>query len=743
MEQTGEKVFVHLNRSDLLCGEVLWFNFFCVNAATHQPSRISQVGYVELLDRQGKPVVQTSLFLNDGLATGSLYLPASLPTDSYTLRAYTAWMRNQGPEWFHHTRVTVTNTLKSVLPQPVAIAKAGMRVVFYPEGGNLVQGLTSRIAFHAADPGGRGILVHGAILTGTDTVARFESGRHGLGAVSFTPQPGKIYRALALDKSGRNLVVELPDIAPSGYALHVKDTLNGLVQVRINGNRGPEELQMVIHTRHIQQHTERIILNAGPKVLLFDAGKLPSGISHITLFDRDGRPVAERLILRKPDNTKLTLKTTQSVYPLRARAQATFTAPQPGYYSISIFRTDSAVAENQLAATLLLTSDLRGEIEAPEFYFSGHPEAAPLADLLMMTHGWRRFRWNEAAASPAVKYLPELKGHLLSGRLLDTAETPVAGKAAFLASPGKMIRLYVARSDSFGRFTFDLRRHALGNRLVVQPDFRTDSLLHVEMESPFHAASVPFYLPPVRHAARNAEGLLARSIAVQAADIFREQETYFSYRPQPRDTVPFYGKPDERYRLDDYTRFPAMEEVLREYVKGVWVRLRNGQFRLRVLDQAHSEVFRENPLILLDGVPYPDVNRLMEVDPLRINEIAVVTRPFYLGPLKCPGILSLSSYTGDMGGVRPDPRSVVLDYESLERQREFASPAYNTAQARASRLPDTRYQLWFGTIRTNRPGSQEINFTTSDVEGRFTGTVEGITLDGKPYSGTLEFSVRR
>src|SRR5437763_8659080 len=125
----------------------------------------------------------------------------------------------------------------------------------------------------------------------------------------------------------------------------------------------------------------------------------------------------------------------------------------------------------------------------------------------------------------------------------------------------------------------------------------------------------------------------------------------------------FYGDPDKEYDRDDYTRFHSLEEVIREYVVRVHVRKERSDYLLEVDNIPYQDRFHEPPLVLLDGVPIFDVNKLMKIDPLMIKKIQVVGRKYYYGHLVNSGILSLSTYEGNLSGLDLDPGTLVVDYE--------------------------------------------------------------------------------
>ena len=743
----GEKLFAHLSRTDLITGELLWFSVFVADRQSHRPLDMSKVAYAELIGPGGATVLQSRVFLNGGAGYGSFYLPASLQSGEYLFRAYTAWMKNTDPAFWFNQPVTILNTLRPADNFPMPPVVQAPAVSFFPEGGHLVAGLESRLAFHATDRFGNGVAVKGWVLEGKDTVVRFASIKHGLGSFQFRPVAGSSYKAQVKDAIGRVTAVPLPAIRPEGIVLTVRDTTAGRLSIGLQGKLPGGSVSIVIHTRQQINYSGKVWLGSGRGGVVVDDSVFPPGITQITVFSGSGQPVAERLVFRKPADGVVNVTTNQRRYNVRSRAQLNFPASsEAARYAVSVFRADSIAPASDIVSYLLLTSDLKGKVEAPEFYLSDDPLSKPLADLLMLTHGWRRFDWNAvlAGSKPAISFLPEINGHLIQGTLLDSMEQAVPGKTVFMSSPSRIIRLFTSQSDALGKVRFDISARDLGNKVIIQPDLVRDSLLHIRMDDPFSVLTSPWKPRPVSTWGSMVSGLVERNVAMQVQDVFHEDETYFNYPAGVLDSIPFYGKATESYDLDDYVRFPEMEEIMREFVKGVWVRKKRDRFRLVVTDGLRNVSFTENPLTLLDGVPVPDINRLFTVDPVRIDKIEVLSRKYFLGPLKCSGIVSLSSYAGDLAGMQPDPRSVMIDYAALEKQRQFHSPQYVTVQSRESRIPDRRHLVLFNPeVRVAKGEKAVVEFFTSDVEGRFQVVVEGLSETGQPVHGVTVFTVSR
>jgi hypothetical protein len=179
-----------------------------------------------------------------------------------------------------------------------------------------------------------------------------------------------------------------------------------------------------------------------------------------------------------------------------------------------------------------------------------------------------------------------------------------------------------------------------------------------------------------------------------------------------------------------------MEEVLREYVPGVMVRKRKDGFHFIVLDIVNGGVLNDDPMMLVDGVPLFDADQIINIDPRLIRKLEVVKRNYYNGPIKLNGVVSYTSYQGDLGATLVGPEAVSINYDGLQLQREFYSPRYETQKQIDSRMPDRRYQLyWNPLLKTGPDGKALIEFYTSDVQGTFALDIQ--TLDTKGNAGYL------
>jgi hypothetical protein len=746
-----EKIYLHTDRDFYVTGETLWFKLYNVDGAFHHPLDISKIAYIEILDNQHISILQSKVSIAQGSGSGSIFIPASLTSANYILRAYTRWMKNFAPEFYFEKTISIVNPfVKPDVIKAVATRKNNVSVAFFPEGGHLVKGLKSKVAFKVSEPDGKGVSCRVSIVSPSgDTLSDVRSDKHGLGNFYFIPESAQGAKAVVHLPGGTKSSYTLPPAQENGYVMTVKDSTEKWIRVEARAswkNSAPSYVYLFVHARHAIVHAEAMSAHAA--IFNIDKAKMKDGISHITLFDGEMKPVCERLFFKKPEKVlDIALETDQKQYGVRRKVKVTINTSaekekHAANLSMAVFKLDSLGAQRNenISTFLLLTSDLQGTIEDAAFYFEGDDRKEAI-DNLMLTHGWRRFRWDDLTKTDSFRLAPEYRGHLITGNVKTLEGKPVTGVITYLSSPDKVVRIYPSVSDSQGRVQFEARQFPGSRRLIVQS--ASDSSYKIQIDNPYSEKFGSYHAGRLMLEPSMEKALVARTIAMQVQDIYVENIRE-RYSAQEIDSVGFYGHADETYLLDEYTRFPVMEEVMREYVPGVIVRKKRDGFHFIVLDMVHKTVMRENPLILLDGVPVLDADEIMAFDPRKVRKLEVVKRPYFLGPASFPGIVSYTTYNGDLAGFQLDPETVQLDYEGIQVQREFYKPFYESQAQRAERNPDLRNLLyWNPQIVTDKDGQAQFDFFTSDIEGQFMIVTEGITEAGQPGSSRYTFTVKR
>ncbi|WP_345950559.1 TonB-dependent receptor plug domain-containing protein [Mucilaginibacter sp. PAMB04274] len=360
---------------------------------------------------------------------------------------------------------TVTKTIS------FSSASGQVDVQFFPESGNLVNGLRSRIAFKAVGPDGLGVEIKGTVTDNDNQELAVISTRHlGMGIFAITPQSGKIYKAQITYPDGSQNTITLPQALPQGYVLTVNNNDTASISVRVNGAAGVDSknVYLVAQSSGAVCYVARNNAGSNSFSAVIPKSKFPSGIAQFTLFSATGEPLNERIafVQRQDDLLKLSVNADQPNSAPRQKVKISLNArnnggkPVVGVFSAAVIDESKVqsdeTAETSIMSQLLLTSDLKGYVEQPNYYFTKATEktAADL-DILMMTQGYRRFEWKPLMAnqlSPTL-YQPE-KSLQISGTLKTSGGKPVPnGKIMLLTTAGGTFILDTV-ADSQGKFAF-------------------------------------------------------------------------------------------------------------------------------------------------------------------------------------------------------------------------------------------------------------------------------------------------
>lgn len=747
-----EKLYVHTDRDFYLTGELLWFKIYNVDADNHKPEGLSKVAYVEVIDLNNIPVLQAKISLTDGKGSGSFYIPVSITNGHYKLRAYTKWMQNLGPEAFFEKQLTVVNPLNS--PEAKKVAPSPIDLQFFPEGGDLISEIYNNIGFKAIGTDGKGIDVQGVIVNQkNDTITKLQTLKYGMGKLNFKPLANQSYKAIVRSPNGDIVIKDLPTAKQKGYAIDLTNPDADVLQLNVNTNVNADKVYFVIHNGKTITSAVMGPIAEGKTSFKIDQSKLNDGISHFTIFNEDGQPVCERLFFKKPVR-KLNIDANSESLQYKGRKKVIINwssanelnKQEYADFSIAVYRVDSlqAVDQQDIVSYFWLTSNLKGQVEMPNYYLTNDSKESKLAlNNLLLTQGWRKLIWSEIlnANKPAMQFLPEVNGHLISGKLTQANGSPRSNTLLYMGIPSKRLQFYSTLSDSLGNFIVNTKDLYGPNEIVAQIDYRLDSTSKISIRNPFEerysmATLSRFDIKPTL-----LNAVKKSSLNMQIQNVYANDKLKQFYYPGI-DSAKFYGSPYKTYLLDDYTRFGTMEEIIREYVKEVFVFKKRDGFMLKVTGRYYE--LNENPLILLDGIPYLDVNQLMLVNPNNIKKLDVIIDDYYYGAAIYDGILSFSSFKGDIAGADIDPHAIVLDYEGMQLQREFYSPIYETDAQIGSRMPDFRNLLfWSPSIAPNKETSGQLNFYTSDVTGNYIGVIQGLSKNGIPGSRYFHFEVKK
>jgi hypothetical protein len=589
-----------------------------------------------------------------------------------------------------------------------------------------------------------------------------------MGHFSFTPQNGRQYSAIINFNDGSSIVKKLPPALESGYVMHVSGADLKNITVSVEANNLPDnsrpEIFIVVQNKQRVDFAQSIWLQNNRAEIQIPADSLQNGISRITVFDANKNPVSERLYFKRPKNKLVIVaKTGKENYQKRSQVVTQISTTDKaahllnGNLSAAVYRIDEDDSNEQenILSYLLLTSEIKGEIENPAYYFQNeNAQTDEAMENLLLTQGWRKFEGENKSESAwkNFDFIPEYKGHFITGKVInEITNQPAADIPVYLSVPGRRVQLRVCISDSKGLVHFEMKDFYGPNQIVLQTNSQVDSIYRVEIFSPFSEKTSDKKVSEFVSSNMPNDALADRNIHMEVQNTYH-QDKLMQIEKHDVDSLPFYFYPTKTYALSDYVRFTTMEEVLREYVLEINVRKNGSQYRFGTFnapgfslrDMQYAEtIFDKNPLVLLDGVPIFDMNKIIAYDPLKVEKLEVVAQKYHYGTLTAEGIASFTTYKGNLEGFKLNPHDIVLDYEGLQQKRVFYSPEYPTEQQRSSRKPDFRELLfWAPQIHTDDSGKAQLSFYTGDIPGKYVVVVQGLTADGLAGSYDFSFDVK-
>ncbi len=735
-----EKIYLRSDREFYLAGEIVWYKLQVV-CADFTPAANRRLAMVELWNEE-KAVLQQQIEVDQGSGDGSLYLPLYLSSGKYVLRAYTISNREKPSQHFEKTLKIVNTFNQQQVPRPVS---KSYHAQLMPEGGSLVKGLPARLGVKVTDGQGAPLSYAAHLIKlPSDTILSLNEHKFGLASFTFTPDTSTGYRFI-INTADTTLSLNLPAISEEGVVLKVSNHPN---QYRAHLYRSPKSGisggMLLVHSGASLVQQRPFSYKNDSLSVSIPRDSLAEGISRITVFDDNKKVLAERLVFEQPKlMLQPSLHSSKKNYGLREEVKLALTANPESDLSLAVYRLDSLnnASTETILSYLWLSSELRGKIDSASYYFGPLSNSRQLAiDNLLLTHGWRSFKDNKNT-NPGRLSDSNWDGHQIRVKVSrNSAGEPVSGQMFYLTIPGKDFRFYSSTSNEQGVVNFYSDRLYGQQEILITPAVAAGNDLHYQMLTSFASVRPRLKSENLYISSRYRHSLEKLSLNMQVQNVYSKDKVNATSQAPGRG-LPFYGQSDFSYLLDAYTRFPTMEEVLREYVKEVQVRKKGDDYRLRMYYDVSGRFFDNEPLRLIDGIPVYNSNKIIDYDPLKIEKLAIVDNRFVLGDAFCDGVVSLTTYKGDANPEELNPDAFIISYQALEEKRIFYSPQYAQPDT-AKNTPDFRTLLyWNPAVELSQNGKAQLKFFTGDRPGTYFIRVEGIDPEGMAGYRDLQFTV--
>ena len=756
----AEKAYLQFDKPYYAAGDTIYFKAYVTAGEQHKLSNISGVLHVDLINAKNKIDQSLNLQLDTGIAWGDFALPDSLPTANYRVRAYTRWMRNEDETAFFSKVIPVLSEKTARIPESL-MKQTGQAsnlkpdVQFFPEGGALVSGIASKVAFKALGANGSGVQIKGTVVDNDgNKIISFESINRGMGYFYLNPQQGKTYRANVAYSNGARDSIGLPKAEQSGLTLSIdNDSLpKASVKIEANGpyyleNRG-KDYTLVIYSGGT---TARVGFKLDSAVIKLDVlkRKLHTGVATVTIFSPENEPLCERLLfIQNYDRLSLNVSSDKSGYLKRERVNVRLSAinrkgsPAEGHFSASVIDErkvpETGNNSDNILTYFVLSSDLKGCIEQPDYYFAdtGMTVRTNL-DILMLTQGYRRFTWKRVldTARRSLAYQPE-KGIEIAGQVKSLFGKPIANGAVTLISEYKG-PVFTSKTDDKGMFHFSNLVFADTAHFVLSAvnakNKNSTKIIYFDQKDSGPAVAGK-RSPVISIVPDTAIASFVNNDKLQQAELVK----YGHIKGiMLREVKIKDKKQDNQYRTQSFAGAGHADQVMHadeiERVQGPLITSLDGRLR-GVTFIGHGLARRPyKMLLIIDGAELPpdEINSLSAADVETVEVLKYASASIY-GVQGAGGVLVITTKQGrgrepkDIASVGVLPISPVGFYKA----REFYSPKYDNPNLIAKQRDLRSTVYWKPEIKTDKDGNASFEYYNADGAGTYKIVVEGIDNNG-------------
>jgi hypothetical protein len=789
-----EKLYVHFDKTLYTQLDTIWFKAYLFDESLKTASTQSGLIYAEMIDTKGTIIKTVSLPTGAGLTWGGFALDQkSYAPGTYTFRAYTNWMQNFGDRYLFKKELKIVDLLdetpvsanyptsnttnpsnKTSTSNPSKLSDIDLQ--FLPEGGNWVANRVQLVAFKAISPNGKGMDLQGDIVDSKqNTVASFYTNKLGMGYFTMTPKFGETYTAVITRPLGIKNEI-LPKVLQNGVTLQVRNSFSSdSLTITVTSDLG-EELSLVGQSRGLVSFVTKIKANVTRKILTVSKNIFPSGISQITIFNAVDKPINERsFFINHDDQLQITTSTGAASFgirdsiPMRLTVNNAGGLPIVGSFSMSV--TDDqqvfkdSINNGNILSYLLLTSDLKGEIENPGNYFHQFNEQKHNdLEALVLTQGWASYLTQPKKTAP---YKVE-KDFTISGNVTNLSNKPIAAKVSLIGTNrSKTIALQTIANEK-GEFVFDKLPAIDSASFVIQ------ALTSKDKRGTLGIALNEFKRPPFQVAVKKAvfvpgpkpDSISENLVKVQKQAYYRGdgvalKEVNISGKKVVKNSKNQNGPGESdqviaEEELDKVAK-KSLYEVLMEKVPG---------FHASTLRMKEDKAFfiKNNPVkIIIDGMDvdyfytemgvrddhyrhimqYLDYYKAEDVLGIEVmssiynvanyNATFTTDPTVYQDPIRqgdFRSYLEITTKTGSGPFLKKAANMYMLKPNSYGDLKVFYSPKYTSANktTKTSDLRSTIY--WAPNLVTNEKGEANTSFFSADKKGTYTVWIEGSDMQG-------------
>jgi hypothetical protein len=777
-----EKIYLHLDKPYYMAGDTLWLKGYLFDGITHDIDSMSRVLYVDLINPiQGKIIASRILKCN-GSTHGDIALPDTLSEGIYQIRAYTNYMRNFSEEFFFTQNIKIwQGKVKSrSIDDKVSQLSEITDLQFFPEGGNSVVGLSSRVGFKGMNSSGKGVDFEGFVMNNTkDTIINFQAEHLGMGYFNYTPETQKTYTAFIKQNDGKYRHFPLPNAYMQGFTMAV-DNVRDKENVRIvisNSNPQPigksSELLIVVHQRGQLCFMGRGNTTKNSFNLTIPKNKiLDDGVVQITLLDDKGEPLCERIIFNNLNKQlDIRISSYKNIYKPREKITLNLEAkdsegkPIRGNFSVAVTDGNQVISEpNQenLLTYLLLSSDisnlskddnqLRGNIEQPAYYFEkGNINAKRHLDILMMTQGWRRFIWKELLNDKPIKqnYFIESGLEVTGSVLQSNGKVPKNLSLTMMLrdSKNQPSQIKIGTIDSSGRYGFYGLDFSDTTKVFVQATKKGLGKLDLTIDKTNASPTIRIIkLPynPIEYRVKDLADFLKK--AQEALELEKKlkldkvqvlEEVVVRAKKIEPETRVYYGIPTHAIPVTEILCTSVQNILsLMNRIPGAIISNEDGEVHVSFIGLGEARYY-------FDGVKV-NAQYMTTLSPCDVEKVDVL-KGADASVYNAGAVISVLTKRGNYGY---DYSKIKIDGTEIQKRvgynitKEFYAPKYDV-NIPAHIRPDFRSTLhWQPNVRTDENGKATVTYWNTDANTQINVLAQGVSSRGRVGVAVIKYEVK-
>ena len=757
-----EKTYIHFDKYMYNKGETIWFKAYLMQG--FDLSAVSKNFYVDFFSNTGKLLKHFVAPVFQSTSKGMFEIPSNYTGSFIHIKAYTQWMLNFDTSFLYTKNIPV---VQNALPkQPATPVQPSVTLTFFPEGGDLTEGLNANVAFLSVNQSGNPVNIKGIVTNSKGKLIDSIKTLHdGMGSFNFDVEPNEKYTVNWQDELGKQHTSVLPAAKPSGINMQVDPFTDKAVVVINRSNNVDDDFKTINIVAYMNQHlvyrSRMNLQNNTSGSAEIPTQNLPTGILQITLFNAQWIPVAERIVFVNNHSHEFITDVGIGIknFGRKEKNALELFVDDTLATNLSVSITDAGLAYdkgNNIISQLLLCDDIKGYVPNPSYYFDSNDDSVNYyLDLVMLTHGWRKFNWEQALRNqqPVVAVdsdYVEIKGKAYTGSSMrlpsdqqiflliqpasDTGKSankqtlllPVNSDGSFIQKDVVFfdsVKIYyklAGKSNLDSRMTFSFQNGFLSpqkssiNKNLFAQEFLQDS---AEIKRLQFFAKRQADLEKLMQTTTLAEVTVQTKVKSPLETL---DTKYASGLFSGGDAYQFDVTNDTR-ALGSYSVF----NYLQGQVAGLQITQNGSSWTLSWRGG--------NPDIFLNEMP-SDIQMVGNISMSDVAYIKVFRPPFF-GAIGggSGGAIAIYTKNGSESAGTDDTKKG-LNYALLEgysKYKEFYSPDYSMPDKTFN--ADSRTTLYWNPYILTEPHNRraKIEFYNNDITQKFRVVVEGFSADGK------------